>query len=169
LRCALIDVQIGLNATGVGWRIRRNVVRRVGDSGMILKGAGHAVVNNTITDVGLDLSVPGTHGIYLKSSNSRVIANTIRGFNDSGVSARMHNSIIERNLIKRGQVGISWFQNDAVAGTSYWRDNQIADATAAGMYISDADSGGPTRERFVIAGNTISVPRGVPRLVRPAR
>jgi hypothetical protein len=160
-RCALIDLQIGLNATGAGWQIERNVVRSIGDSGMILQGTGHAVVHNAITDVGLDLSVPGTHGIYLKSSHSRVVANSIRGFTDSGVSTRMRDSVIERNVIRQGEIGISWFQEDAAGATSLWRGNRIAGTTAAGIYISEGDSGGPTRESFVIAGNDSRPASGV--------
>jgi hypothetical protein len=155
--CELTDLRYGVMATGTGWRIERNRISRIGDSGMILWGAGHVVAENVIAQTGLDRAITyGKHGIYLKASGTRVAGNTISGFTDSGVSARYHDSVIEDNTISGGQIGISWFQNDTVGGTSQWRRNRISQVTAAGIYVSPGDHALETRESFVITDNVIS-------------
>jgi len=155
--CDLTDLQIGIQATGSNWRIEDNHIGRIGDSGLILWGAGHVVADNLIADTGLDRSITyGKHGIYLKASGTHIAGNTITSFTNSGVSARFRDSHIEGNTISGGEIGISWFQYDEVAGTSRWQDNVISEVTAAGIYVDPGGHGLTTHESFVIGGNTIS-------------
>jgi hypothetical protein len=157
---AIDHVSIGINsASGADddWTIQNSVIDQTGDSGMILLGTGFLVSGNTVTNTGTDGSIPyGKHGIYLKAADARVVANTIRNFSANGVSARYRNSTIEGNTIDGGPIGIAWFQNDSVAGTSHWSGNQISNTTAASFYVSGSDDAGSTRESFVIAANTMS-------------
>lgn len=152
---------IGINAEGDDWTIEASSLDGAGDSAMILIGNRHTVRANLVTNSGGDASIPyGKHGIYFKVVDGAVIENTIRGFSDNGVSVRYRNSRIERNTISQGPIGIAWFQYDTVAGTSHWRNNDISQTTAAGIYVSRDDRAGATRESFVISGNRIAPSRG---------
>jgi hypothetical protein len=143
------------------WTIAGNTIDGTGDSGIILLGDGHRISGNTILNTGLNTQLGWeTHGIYLKSSNSQVRFNTIRRFAWDAVSVRFPNSVVERNTMSEGRIGIAWFQNDGTAGTSYWRDNVISQTTDASIYVSPRDSAGPTLESFVITGNTMSKTSG---------
>jgi hypothetical protein len=154
------NVGIAINSANYAdtdWTIQSSTVDQTGDSGLILLGDRMTVSGDTITNTGTDASILyGKHGIYLKASNSLVTGNTIRGFLDDGVSARYRDSVVERNTIADGAIGIAWFQNDPTAGASSWSDNVISGTTAAGIYVSASDSAGATRESFVIAGNRLS-------------
>jgi hypothetical protein len=157
----LRDNGVGVYAEGDDWTIEASTIDHSGDSGMILIGKRHTVRANLITDTGVDRSIDyGKHGIYLKVVDAQVTDNTIRGFSDNGVSVRYRNSRVERNTISQGPIGIAWFQYDTVAGTSTWRANDIAQTTAAGMYVSRTDEAGATRESFVISGNRIAPASG---------
>ncbi len=145
------------NHSDSDWTLRNNHIDGIRDSGVILNGDGHLVEGNTILNTGTDSSIPyGKHGIYLKSSNSRVAGNTIRSFEANGVSSRYRNAVIEDNVISGGQIGIAWFQNDTAAGTSFWRNNTISATTAACLYVSRSDDAGSTRESFVVSGNSLT-------------
>jgi Big-like domain-containing protein len=153
--------KVGIYSEGDDWTIEASHVDGSGDSGMILIGERHTIRANLITNTGVDSSIDfGKHGIYLKVVDALVIENTIKGFSDNGVSVRFRNSRIERNTISGGPIGIAWFQYDTVPGTSTWRNNDITQTTAAGMYVSRTDEAGPTRESFVIAGNRLDPARG---------
>ena len=155
-RCAIARGALGIFADGTDWRIERNKVHRTGDSGLILMGARMAVTSNRIEDTGRDGTIGyPRHGIYLKAADSRIAGNRIHGFADNGISARYRNGTIVGNEIARGPIGIAWFQNDGRAGTSRWLDNRISATTSAGIYVSPADSAGPTRERILIARNVV--------------
>ncbi|MDQ4040194.1 MAG: right-handed parallel beta-helix repeat-containing protein, partial [Actinomycetota bacterium] len=152
---------MGIYAEGDDWTIEANHVDGSGDSGMILLGQRHTVRANLITDTGIDPAIAyGKHGIYLKVADATVVQNTIRGFHANGISVRFRDSLVERNTISQGPIGIGWFQNDPAAGTSTWRNNDISQTTAAGIYVSRSDSAGPTRESFVIVDNRIDPARG---------
>ncbi len=161
---AIRDVGVAINsanASNDSWTIADNEIERTRDSGLILEGHGFTVARNTIVDTGLDASIGyGKHGIYLDAADTRVVANTIRGFSANGVSARRRNSTIEYNRIEDGPIGIAWFQEDPLPGTSTWRRNTIRGTTSAGIYVSPVDSAGPTRESFVIAGNVLAKAAG---------
>jgi hypothetical protein len=163
--CAISDTRgtaiIAPHPGDRAWTIVGNTIRRTGDSGAILLGDGHQVVGNLIERTGLSTTIGWeTHGVYLKASRSRVAFNVIRDFAWDGVSARFHDSVVEGNAISRGRIGIAWFQDDPVGGTSTWRNNTIEGTTDAGIYVSPRDSAGPTRERFVIEGNVLSKASG---------
>lgn len=141
---------------GRNWLIRRNVVRRTGDSGLILEGSGHRVERNTILHTGRDRSIPyGKHGIYLKASHTRVARNVIRNFSGNGISSRRRDDVLVSNKISGGKVGIAWFQADRRGGVSRWSANRISSVKEAGFYVSPSDAGGPTIERFVVSGNVV--------------
>jgi hypothetical protein len=155
-RSRISHVGIGINTFGSSWVIRDNVVDDTGDSGLIMQGTGHVIQDNRITNTGHDRSIDyAKHGIYLKSSRTRVVDNVIRSFTADGVSSRLHDAVIADNRISRGPVGIAWFQNDSKAGVSRWSGNRISAVSQAGMYVSPSDDAGRTIERFVISGNVI--------------
>jgi hypothetical protein len=158
--CDFSAVTLGIQSHGVSWTIADNTVTDTGDSGLLLYGEGHTVTGNTIAGTGLNHTIPyGTHGIYLKAPNSTVSYNTITNFNYDGISDRYRNSTVTNNLIVGGQIGIAWFEYDTIGGVSTWSDNRIESTTVAGMFVSgDAAT---NLERFVIAGNTISIASGV--------
>jgi Right handed beta helix region len=152
------------------WTIRDNTISQTDDSGMILYGSNISVTGNQIIDTGNDGTEfnYGRHGIYLTATGASVTGNTIQEFEGSGVSARMRNSVIDNNVISGGPVGISWFQDDPNAGTSYWRNNTISDTTSAGIYVDDVNGRAPpTRESFVITGNAITSTSGVCMNLKP--
>ncbi len=156
--CSIGDDSLPINATGsnLNWTIDENTINDAGNSGMLLEGEDFTVSKNTITNTGLDSSIPyGKHGIYLKVVNATVTDNTITNFSADGISVRYRNSVIEGNHISGGPVGLAWFQYDPTAGTSRWIGNTITDVNAAGIYVSPEDIGGKTRESFVIEHNAI--------------
>jgi hypothetical protein len=164
-RNAIRDTGIAVHSAHPGdadWVIADNAIERTRDSAVIVVGERARVDGNTIVDAGFDASIPyGRHGIYLKGAHGTVTGNRIRGFpGGSAVSVRRHDSRVRDNEIERGLVGISWFQEDAGAGTSRWRDNRISGTTDAGIYVSPSDAAGATRESFEIAGNVISIAGG---------
>jgi len=149
------------NSADANWTIRNNSISQTGDSGLILYGTAFTVSANTISDTGTDGSIAyGKHAIYLKVIDARVTYNTITRPGSSGISVRYRNSVVEHNEINGGEDGIAWYQYDPLAGTSYWRHNTISNTTSAGIYVSPDDTGGPTRESFVITGNTVSKQSG---------
>jgi parallel beta-helix repeat protein len=160
--CSIGNDSLAINAMGSHWTIDDNTVDHTGDSGMLLEGDSYTVSGNTITNTGLDPTIPyGKHGIYLRVSNARVTGNTITNFSADGISVRYRNSVLSRNRISDGPIGIAWFQYDAIAGTSDWTGNTITGTTGAGIYVSPSDIGGETRESFVIERNTIRPFTGV--------
>ncbi|MDQ3933771.1 MAG: right-handed parallel beta-helix repeat-containing protein [Actinomycetota bacterium] len=162
---AISSVGIGINsalASNSNWTIRNSTVSQTGDSGLILLGSNFSVTGNRITDTGTNTNITyGKHGIYLKVSDATVTGNTIERFHTDGVSVRYRNSRVESNTISTGSIGISWYQQDPTAGTSYWRTNTISGTTHAGMYVSPSDSAGSTKESFVITGNKFTFTSGV--------
>jgi hypothetical protein len=159
---------IGLWADGADWTIEDSRVHSTADSGMVVLGQRPTIRDNAVVDTGQDASIPyGRHGIYLKAAQASVTGNAISSFADSGVSVRNRDSVVEGNRISGGPIGISWFQEDAEAGTSRWVANEISDTTAAGIYVSAQDVGGPTRESFKISRNTIAPKAGEHLDLRP--
>ncbi len=156
------------NSNNRNWTIDDNSIDHTGNSGMLLEGENFTVSGNTITNTGLDSSIPyGKHGIYLKVANATVSQNTIADFSEDGVSVRYRNSTVVDNYISGGSIGIAWFQYDAIAGTSHWAGNTIVGTTAAGFYVSPSDIGGSTRESFVIENNTVQPAGGVFMNLKP--
>jgi hypothetical protein len=155
--CTVEDTDhVGIDAMGAGWTIDDNTLDKIGDSGMLLEGEDDTIAGNTITNTGLDGSIPyGKHGIYLKVIDATVTHNTIVNFSADGISARYRNSTISENYISGGPIGIAWFQYDPTAGTSHWTANTILATTEVGIYVSPSNIGGSTRESFVIEDNTI--------------
>jgi len=162
--CSIGNDSLPINAAGGNsdWTIDDNTIDHAGNSGMLLEGENFIVSGNTITNTGLDASIPyGKHGIYLKVSNATVTNNTITNFSADGISVRYRNSTLTGNHISNGEVGIAWFQYDPIAGTSRWTENTITGTTEAGIYVSPSDKGGETRESFIIEHNTLQPATGV--------
>lgn len=156
------------NSNNTNWTVDDNTIDHTGNSGMLLEGEDFTVSGNTITETGLDASIPyGKHGIYLKVANATVTSNTITNFSEDGVSVRYRNSTLADNYISGGSIGIGWFQYDPIAGTSHWTGNTIVGTTAAGIYVSPSDIGGATRESFVIENNAIQPAAGVFMNLKP--
>lgn len=155
-RCRISGAGIGVYGEGREWSIAGNEIRRTGDSGLILVGSYMTVTGNRVEQTGRDTRIPyGKHGIYLRAAHARVADNDIHRFADNGISVRYRDSVLERNRIDDGPIGIAWFQHDSRSGTSSWIDNQITHTTSAGIYVSRADQAGRTRESFVIARNLL--------------
>lgn len=164
-RCSIGNDGLAINATGANseWTIVDNTINNTGNSGMLLEGERFTVSGNTITNTGLDTSIPyGKHGIYLKVSDATVTDNTISNFSADGISVRYRNSTVVGNHISDGPIGIAWFQADTIAGSSYWADNVIIGTTEAGIYVSSStNSAEQTIESFTIEHNTIQPASGV--------
>lgn len=162
VRNRIVDAGIGIHSGHPGdtdWTIRDNVISRTGDSGMLLFGDRFNIRCNVVTRTGLSPDVPyPKHGLYVKASNAVMIGNTIEDFSASGISVRSRNSVIKYNTIGGGPVGVGWYQEDAIPGASYWRNNRISGTTRAGMLVtsSGAPPGRTTRESFTITGNAIT-------------
>jgi hypothetical protein len=155
------DAGIAIHSTheaDADWVVRGNDIANTRDSALIVVGSGAQISGNDIENAGFDESIDyGKHGIYLKGAHGVVTGNRIRGFpGGSAVSIRRHDSRVEGNELAGGLIGISWFQEDAGAGTSRWRDNRISGTTSACIYVSPSDAAGQTRESFVITGNVLS-------------
>jgi hypothetical protein len=149
------------HSENTNWTIDDNTIDHTGDSGMLLAGEDFTVSGNTISNTGLDSSIPyGKHGIYLKVINATVADNTITNFHDAGISVRYRNSVLTANHISNCPEGISWFQYDPIAGTSRWTENVIAGTTQAGSTYRPRTSA-TTSARFIIEHNTIQPARGV--------
>jgi hypothetical protein len=169
LHTTIEHVGLGINAEGDDWTIADDTINATGDSGMLLGytagapgdpagGNNYLVSGNTITNTGLNpMDTYGTHGIYVKVTNSSIIGNTIAHFNDDGISVRYRNSTISGNRISYGKIGLAWFQYDATAGTSRWTDNTISNVTSAGIFVCGiAQDCREPLESFHISGGAIT-------------
>jgi hypothetical protein len=158
--CVITDGgAFGINSpslTDHDWTIEKNLVTRTDETGITFRGTGFVVSGNTIVDTGLNAS-EGAHGVYAKGPAAQVIDNTIAGFAASGVSIRYENSLVRRNRISGGLIGVSQFQDAEVTkgGRSLIAYNTISDVTLAGIYLD-----GSSLEEFAILNNTIKMTSG---------
>jgi hypothetical protein len=145
------------NSGDSNWLIRNNVIRHVGDSGMILAGFNDVVWGNTIADVGWNPALDyGKHGIYSKGRGVLVAKNRIIGFpNGSGVSLRYSDARVIDNTISYGSTAISSYHEDDQVGTSFITGNRISAVTRAAFYYDDG--GG---ENFIVTANTFKMAGG---------
>ena len=156
------NADVGVYSNGNDWTIKGNKIENIGNSGMLLNGDRYTISGNTITNVGLDSAIRfDKHGIYLVVSNATVTDNHISHFQADGISPRMRNSTISGNVISNGEVGIGFFEQDRIGGTSHWTHNTITGTTLACVYI-DGRAGGllRTHESFVVTYNTLRPARG---------
>lgn len=144
------------SSADTGWRIVRNAIRRVGDSGMIIQGSRFVIGWNSISDTGLNPDLTyGKHGIYSKGPGARIWWNTIKHFEGgSGITLRFHSAVVAHNEISSGSYGISYFADDPVNKTSYVRQNTVADVSRAGFFYGDDG------EHFVVRGNRFQMNGG---------
>jgi parallel beta-helix repeat protein len=169
LDTAIEHVGLGINAEGDDWTIAGNTINHTGDSGMLLGytaaapgdpagGSDYLVSGNTVTNTGLNpADTYGTHGIYVKVTDSTITGNTISHFNDDGISVRYRDSTISHNNISFGKIGVAWFQYDTTAGISRWTDNTISNVTSAGIFVCGlAQDCREPLESFQISGGAIS-------------
>jgi hypothetical protein len=152
-------VGIGINSPNrddTDWSINSNVVYHTGDSGLILQGSWSTVYGNRILDTGVNHAIGyGKHGIYAKGPHLSILANEVARFHDEGISTRYDDASIVANTIHNGRGGIGYYRDSAAVGKTSILRNRISHV-GYGIYISPADAGGPTREHFVIAGNSIT-------------
>jgi hypothetical protein len=157
--CRFLRVEIGIsmaNRGDNGWRVQNTLIQHTADSGVITLGRDSTFAGNTILDTGENAAITyGKHGIYAKGPGLTLTGNTIRRFSANGISLRYRNAVARGNTISDGPIGIGWFQNDTVAGTTTIADNTITGTRSSGVYVSPSDNGGATRESFVITGNTV--------------
>lgn len=159
---------IAIQSEGSNWVIAGNRIDRTAGSGMLLGfnaesagapagGNNYRIYRNTIVHTGLDpyLGYP-THGIYVKVSRATITRNFISDFRDDGVSVRYRDARVASNTIAHGEIGIGWYQYDALAGTSRFTNNTIIDAKSAGVFVCGvAESCVRPIENFVIAHNRL--------------
>lgn len=181
-RLSIAHVALGIETVGDDWRIVHTTIRDTGDSGMLLGfSAGHAgdppggssylVAHDTILDTGLNRRLTfGTHGIYVKVARATIIANTISGFHDDGISLRYRDSVVQENRISHGPIGLAWFQYDTRPGTSRWRGNVLSAISLAAIFVCGPRQGcRRPLEHFAIARNAIHAAAGAATLVAPWR
>jgi Periplasmic copper-binding protein (NosD) len=156
----ILNVSIAINSASPSdsaWRISGNRIQNTGDSALLIKASHASITENVILDAGFNPAITyGKHAVYASGPSMKIAYNTIDHFSANGLSMRYRDSLVERNTISGGPIGIAWFQDDLVQGTALWRYNTIRNYTAAGIYIDDYSSrGGTTRECFEILYNTI--------------
>ncbi len=149
----------GINSpslTDHDWTIQGNTVTDTGETGITFRGSDFKVIGNVVVRTGRHPS-EAAHGIYAKGPRAQVIGNVIDTFDSSGISIRYQDSVARGNLIVRGLIGISYFQDKAVTtgGISTIAYNRIADVSTAGIFLD-----GSTLEGFVVANNTIRTSAG---------
>lgn len=173
VRNTILDAGFGINSNhpaSSDWTIRGNTIRRTGNSGMFVKGDRFTIECNLIADTGNDSAVAyPKHGLYVKASNTRIISNTIEDFSSSGVSLRGRNSVVKFNTIAGGPVGIGWFQEGEIFGSSYWRNNRISSTTSAAMLVTPKGPDRLTGESFTITGNAMNRTAGRYLSLAPTR
>ncbi len=151
----------GINSSSLSdanWTIEDNQVSHIGASGITWRGAGFTVSGNRITDVGF-ATTWHDHGIYAKGPTPRIVDNTISGFPTNGISIRYQSSYVVGNRISGGPIGIAFFQESSVPGTTRIAYNTITGVSEAGIYLDRAPL-----ESFVIASNTIQTGSSGPAL-----
>jgi hypothetical protein len=153
------SVGIGINSPNprdTGWLVAANTVVHTGDSGLILQGSRFDVKGNNILDTGTNSKIPyGKHGIYAKGPRLTLVNNFISGFSDEGISTRYEDALIKGNSIHDGRGGIGYYRDDPGTGHTLIINNRIWNVDY-GIYISASGPMGPTREHFVISGNSIT-------------
>lgn len=165
-RCELLDTSgtaiLPKQHRDSHWRIARNTISHIGDSGLIIWSAQTVVERNRISDTGWNGAIPwAKHGIYAKGPNMTIRYNTITNFGSDGISIRYHSVRAYRNSLSGGAMGFAYFDYDPVAGTSVIRNNAAANLSVAGFYYApDAGPAGAPRENFVIDGNRFDMNGG---------
>jgi hypothetical protein len=175
-RCRIHDTAgVGILSPTVAdhsWLIARNVISRIGDSGLVILGAGDAIRHNVIADTGLNSAISwDKHGIYMKGRRAVIVGNTITNFQANGVSLRSSDALVAKNTIRGGPFGIAYFDFESQSGTSRILENSIS-GVRTGFYFSrdqDALSNGNPLENFVIRKNTVVTGEGAALDVTGAR
>ncbi|HEY6962940.1 MAG TPA: right-handed parallel beta-helix repeat-containing protein [Gaiellaceae bacterium] len=166
-RCRIDDTRatavLAPAASDARWTIVRSTISHTGDSGIILRGAGHRVVRNRIRDTGFDTSIPyARHSIYSKGPDQTIAWNDIsRDDGGQAVSIRFHGARVFANRIHDTAYAIGFFDYDDARppqGTSLVYANRLWNISGWGFYYSGqaAPSGQSPSVSFVIASNTFS-------------
>jgi Right handed beta helix region len=148
---------VSASSSDARWQIDGNLIENTGDSALLIKGSVVSITGNTIRDAGLNPEITyGKHSVYASGPFMRITDNTIEGFSHNGLSMRYRGSVVERNTISGGPIGIAWFQDDLDQGWATWRYNTIRNYGTVGIFVSkDSSRGGETRECFEITYNVI--------------
>lgn len=96
------------------WTISGNTFRHLGDSGLIVQGAGVTIDGNTITDTGWNTSLNyGKHGIYAKGPSVTISDNDISSnVNGQALSLRYGGAKVTGNAIHDTSYAIAIFPQD---------------------------------------------------------
>lgn len=125
-------------------------------NGILLKGDGHLLTNNTIYRTGMRHSQYKTHGIYIKASNSRIINNTcfdsLRG---NGIRSEGNNILIEGNdSYSNYSTGISVFSDIPTSGIVIANNTVYKNGKYGIAVLGGANGNVP--QNIDISDNTIS-------------
>jgi hypothetical protein len=175
---------LAMNPGDRNWVVRDNLMQDTGDSAVLvfdvrksgaIGGSGWLFERNRILDTGLDyatLRYP-LHGIYSIGSNMTFRDNVISGFENSGISLRSHDNVVEGNTISNGLIGVSFSPYDRQGGTTRIAYNTISGLHANGTAVqpygivvyrnSSFQKANP--ESFVVVNNTVADADGGIRVV----
>lgn len=174
--------EVGVEAEGSHWVIAHSYVYSTGDSGLLLGpssgqagdpagGSHYLVSHDTIVGTGEDPALTyGSHGVYDKVTDARIVHNRIIGFRDDGVSARYRGATVADNVISGGAIGIAWFQYDRSPGTVRFVGNDISNTSTAGIFVCGvAEDCWRPLGHFVIARNRLRRAHGAVLNLQPVR
>jgi len=175
---------LGINiAKGTYWRIQGNVLRNLGDSGILTLGSKITITRNTITNVGWNNEIAyAKHGIYAKGPDMDISYNDISHVSQTdhlggqAVSVRFHNIKVRNNYLHDTGPAVQFYDFDGLAkhgSTSYISNNCIWNVKSFFFYApecsyitwSGADYSIHTCNHqpninFDISGNTVVMPKG---------
>lgn len=145
---------IAPNALDSDWTIAHDTFRALGDSGIIVLGSGHRILDNTISYVGVNPALDfGKHGVYAKAVDLTIAGNDFSHIPDGqAISIRFHGARVYDNRIHDTPWAIAFFDDDDGAGTSYVYENRGWNITGYGFYYDTRTS----RVDFVLSKNTFS-------------
>lgn len=146
------------------WTIHGDTFRHLGDSGLLVQGAGVTIDGNTITDTGWNPALTyGKHGIYAKGSNITISNNDISSdTNGSAISLRYAGARVFGNLIHDTPYAVSFFPQDpSNTGVSRIYYNRMWNISGFAFYYAGTnDNGQPTGIDAVWDSNTVALVNG---------
>lgn len=154
-----------LNSLDSGWTIVDDSILNTADSGVFDHAGGPVTItNDTFTNngIGRHCGPPATYGvnpchaIYAKGPSVAAIGNVITNPQDTGVSLRYQNDVVENNTITGGQKGIAFSSETSTPGTTYISGNRLSGQSDTAILVAKGTE--PLYESFVISGNTASNP-----------
>jgi hypothetical protein len=180
LLAAQTNSQVGISTEGSHWWIEDNTITDTGDSGMLLGfdsgrpgdpagGEDYVVSGNVVSHTGLNPRLTyGLHAIYLKVANARISGNQLTYFRNDGISMRYRDAVVSHNYIAHGDIGIAWYQYDALPGKTRLIANTIAFTSTAAIFVCGvAQSCKRPIESFVLSHNRLTSIQGAAMNLQP--